>query len=96
MTTPINHYVIVTIPGVKRMRGTVVDVTSAFGKRKSGVAKLTIETIDVLQYGEYPAVYHTPSQEAPGKYKVFRFIPTPNGRWRSTSFFLRERRDAYL
>src|SRR5215217_7872908 len=95
MTTPANHYVIVTIPGVKRMRGTVVDIT-AFDQRKRGVAKLIIETVDILQYGEYPAVYHTPTQDAPGKFKVFRFIPAPNGRWRATGLFMRERRDAYL
>ncbi len=89
MTVPTNHYVIVTIPGVKRMRGTVVDVTVS-GKRKSGVAKLIIETVDVLQYGEYPATYHTPSQEAPGKFKVFRFIPTPSGRWRASGLFTRD------
>jgi len=53
---PTNHTLIITIPGVKRVTGRIISVKPM----GPGVAQLVVETVDVLPYGAYEAVYTTP------------------------------------
>jgi hypothetical protein len=90
MTTPTNHFVIVTIPGVKRIRGRVLSVKQLTPRR--GVANLQVETYDRVQIGvTYEAVYHTPSQEAAGTFQVLRVSAGKNYRWSAFGLFVREK-----
>lgn len=65
---PTNHHLTITLPDGKHVRARVVAVK----RLGPGVANLLIETHNVLHMGEYPATYHTPSQEAAGTFKVFK------------------------
>jgi len=57
--------------------------------------QLVVETVDVLPYGEYAAIYPTPGsplgQEAAGTYQVFRYGAGKSFRWLSYGIFTRNK-----
>ena len=85
MPTPHNHYLTLTDAAGNTIRGRVIDAR----RLSRGLARIRVETQDVLPSGEYDAVYATTWQEASGTYKVDSFAANANLGWISSGVFVR-------
>jgi hypothetical protein len=74
----------ITISSLKHITGYIV----ALSTLRPGVVNVTIETPEILPYGEYEASYKTASEEITGALKVSKYGAYQN-RWRASGIFTR-------